>query len=479
MTLLGESHPSVSVIIPSRNEPFSVAKMTFDSALKQHYPDKRLAVIVVDNSDLTHPDFAPWRSYVVASNGARGDLETRFIHRDGTEGFKAGNMDLGLQAAKGDLVLFLDVDSTIPPDCLEKTVVEFDRDPALAVVQFYLVGTNRNTSPLARTGVWALGITRYKECMRGAHGGWALFVGHNALWRRHVLTELGSCIDQYKGKDIVVEDASLTIRASLNGYYGKNVWHSTGEWVPGSLKDLESMWARWTYGTCQVILKYWRIHFGAASDHLTLSERTDILHHGCNYPAVGLLPIWIILPFVSHEAAGVLGLFMNLLVLAPLVGHCLSYFVNRKLRAQFGQRTGHLDFLIAMFVVEPFITWAKFKAIWRFVWRRPQGWKPTGKSGTETGGWLDVLWKWKDMLIFSSSILIWFGVDALRGTESQVLLTRVPALLLSMGMLLSVVLYGKAQIVHPDDLEASTSIDAVLAPGVPSGSAVEDSRKIG
>ena len=71
------------------------------------------------------------------------------------------------------------------------------------------------------------------------------------------------------------------------------------------------------------------------------------------------------------------------------------------------------------------------------------------------------------MLLVSMSILIWFLVDLWGGLDARALLTRIPAVLLCAGTLLSVLLYGKSQIVHPPGLEASTSIGALLSRVVP------------
>jgi hypothetical protein len=245
----------------------------------------------------------------------------------------------------------------------------------------------------------------------------------------------------HRNQVVVVEDASMTLRAHRHGYYGVCVWQPTGEWVPGSLEDLEAMWARWAYGTCQVLVKYWYLIFGFARDRLTLMERVDVLQHTMGYVALGLTPLWIVLPFVVPGS--LYGTFMSLLVLAPFITHCGAFVANRNFRGQYGPNGRLREFLIAMFLIESFLTWVKCKAIWRYAFHASQGWKPTGKGAREPNTWPAVLRRWWDVVAFSSAILAWFVAGVFGGIDLRELLMRVPAAVIAGGMLATIVVYGR------------------------------------
>ncbi|MDE5020860.1 glycosyltransferase family 2 protein, partial [Francisella tularensis subsp. holarctica] len=79
-------------VITTRNEPFDVCKLTFYSAYIIYYTAKKLEIVVVDNIDLSHKDFARWQQYVNKHNMLEG-ISCKFIQRNGTEGFKPRNLD--------------------------------------------------------------------------------------------------------------------------------------------------------------------------------------------------------------------------------------------------------------------------------------------------------------------------------------------------------------------------------------------------
>ena len=173
--------PKVSVIIPSCNEPFNVAKMTFDSAISLDYPRDKIEIIVVDNSDADFEGLQAWKQYVQSSDKS---INSRFIHREGRQGFKPRNIDIGIGQSSGEFVFFLDIDSTIRRSSLQRVLLHFELDPNLGYAQIHTLQTNaQGNSLIAKVNAIKLNLLRTAQGVR-SHGGMCLFYGHNGIWRK-------------------------------------------------------------------------------------------------------------------------------------------------------------------------------------------------------------------------------------------------------------------------------------------------------
>lgn len=364
---------TITIVIASRNEPFPVAKLTFESALNLEYPSAMKEIIVVDNSDVDFPDYELWRDYVQSFQG-RSDVKVLFIHRDGVDGFKPRNLDIALQHTTSDYLLYLDVDSTLAEDTLLRTMPIFQHDSSLAFIQLQSVPSNaKGKSALALPqGIYNY-FLRFGTIFL-SHCSHTLFYGHNAIWRTSVARELGNCLEYYRDEVVVTEDLSMSLRAVFKGYYGTGVWVHSGEWVPESLRETEAMWLRWTVGTFQVYAKHWR--------EICRLCRTNphelwgwILHIGTLINQ-GLIPIYVIVGLYINS---VMLMFVAAVSLVPeILQTIFSYYKLRlsnvpKLKKLLVCYSGNL-------VLGSFLNWVRFVGLIRFVTRRQQGWVPTGKS---------------------------------------------------------------------------------------------------
>jgi cellulose synthase/poly-beta-1,6-N-acetylglucosamine synthase-like glycosyltransferase len=247
--------PRISFIMPSYEEPFDVKEMTFNSVMSIKYQGP-VEFISVDNSqDIDSPDFVRWHRRLTDLR-TTGKVSVKFIHNPHTQRLKPGNLDLALRRACGEYVVFVDVDSTFScdPAALHQALRYFADDPALGFVQFHVVPTNGHFNMITR------GIAQYQNLHNatdivGGMGGFALFKGHNAIWRKSILDKIGTWHETIFGRTIVVEDFLKSLHVYTSGSYGRVCWTETGEWVPTSLASFESMWRRWIYGSIQVIAK--------------------------------------------------------------------------------------------------------------------------------------------------------------------------------------------------------------------------------
>lgn len=369
---------STAIIIASRNEPFDVAKMTFDSALALVYPAGKKEIIVVDNSDTSFHEYEKWKNYVglFEANGSSciDGVRVVFIHRDGTLGFKPRNLDIALETVTAEFILYLDIDSTVLEDTLLRITPIFLRDKKIGFVQLHTVPTNaKGKSALSLVQ----GLRNYflrLETGFYSHTSHSLFYGHNAIWRTEVVRQIGSCLEYHKDEVMVTEDLSMSLRASFNDYYGVSAWLQSGEWVPESMRETEAMWLRWTVGTYQVYAK-----------HLTKIENFKKLkgqelfgwfqHIGVliNY---GLVPFYVIFGLIFNS--NLLMAIAVLSLLPEIVQGVSAYF-----KLSLGGISAFKKLCkcyAAFLILGAFINWVRCIGLLRYLMGKKQGWTPTGKS---------------------------------------------------------------------------------------------------
>ena len=371
--------PGLALLVASCEEPFEVAKMTFDCAYNARYTGTR-EVIVVDNSlNIDDAGFRMWKSYVEMHAGRNPRVRITFRHNADSAGKKPGNIDLALKLiTNSEYVAFLDVDSSLPleRDLLDFAVNEFLNDPKLGVLQLHTVPTNSHFNRLSRAVAVAQLALRMSSLMR-ASGGFAMFYGHNAIWRRSLLDMNGPWLEHYRDNVMVTEDLLKTLGVYRHGFVLKYVNAPTGEWVPSSLKSLESMWMRWTYGGFQVLFKYFRPIVTAQS--LSFTQRVDLMTMLVGYGTSPLVYPLTFLWFATFSAAQAAVLTFVILWLPPLF--CFGIMWRQHggtQRAPILKRLG--DLYAGIFLIETFILAVQTRAAANFIAGKKQGWQVTSKS---------------------------------------------------------------------------------------------------
>ncbi len=370
--------PTVTAIVPSRNEPVNVIKMTIDSVFKLNYPKDKLNIVLVDNSDESNEFYEELLEYSQALT-EQNDRPFNFIHRNGTDGFKAKNIDIALEQSTSDVVLFLDVDSTLSENCLIQSIPILMKEESNAFVQMETMPTNMEDDNLI-TRVQGISSLLQRRIQGGCMNSfYSMFYGHNAVWKRKVLEDVGSWVEEHKGKEVLTEDMSMSLRASKLGYKGKSATVFSGEWVPTTLKEVEKMWYRWAYGTFQVFHKHLKNPFKLGN--IKLKEALGWYYHVFSYVSSGLIPLCVLLCIITKS-----NILFSVIIYSTVVSTLMTIINARKV--EFHNAVSYRSRLTlcyqSTFLLGSYISWIKFKALIGYAINKRSGWTPTAKSSSSS-----------------------------------------------------------------------------------------------
>src|SRR5919109_499493 len=136
--------PPVTIQLPIYNEMY-VADRLIDAVCQLDYPRELLEIQVLDDSTDETRNVA---EQAVRRNAARG-IDITYLHRTDRTGYKAGALEAGLKAAKGEYVAIFDADFIPTEDFLRRTI-SFFTDPKVALVQARWGHINQDYSLLTK-----------------------------------------------------------------------------------------------------------------------------------------------------------------------------------------------------------------------------------------------------------------------------------------------------------------------------------------
>ncbi|MDH3680674.1 MAG: glycosyltransferase family 2 protein [Acidimicrobiia bacterium] len=269
--------PMVTVQLPIYNELY-VAARAIEAACRLDYPQDRLQIQVLDDSD-------DETSAVVVATIARcraAGAQVEHLRRPNRTGYKAGALAAGLMRARGSLIAIFDADFVPPRDFLTRTVPYF-AEPSIAFVQGRWGHLNGEYSWLTRLQVPAIdGHFLVEQRARGLGGHWFNFNGTAGVWRAEAIADAGGW-----HHDTLTEDLDLSYRAHLRGWQGRYLPDLVvpGE-LPAQLSGFRRQQRRWARGSLEcaakLLVPIWRsdaplgvkfqatMHLGAYGVHLLL-----------------------------------------------------------------------------------------------------------------------------------------------------------------------------------------------------------------
>jgi cellulose synthase/poly-beta-1,6-N-acetylglucosamine synthase-like glycosyltransferase len=241
----GGYFPFVSILVPVYNEDKVIAD-SIKSLLELNYPNYEIIIINDGSTDKTKQVAETLVGY---KKGKVSEVKVTLINKP--NGGKAKALNTGIKYSKAEIVLCMDGDSQLSPDCVKLAVRHFSNREIGAVAG--------NVKVLNRGKLFTdLQALEYIEGLNMARSAQSfirlvnIIPGPIGLFRKKAIEEAG-----FYSSDTFAEDADLTLKILANGwkiYYEPNSISYTE--APAKLQQLLKQRYRWTRGILQSIRKH-------------------------------------------------------------------------------------------------------------------------------------------------------------------------------------------------------------------------------
>lgn len=238
--------PVVTIQLPLYNEKYVVGRL-LDSVAEIEWPKESLEIQILDDSTDETADIIQSK----LSEEKFTNLDILHIRRKNRIGFKAGALQVGLKASKGEFVAIFDADFMPHKTFLLETISEFD-DPKVGMVQTKWEHLNKNFSLLTKLQAFGLnGHFRVEQTGRSNAGSFINFNGTGGIWRKSCIMEAGGW-----QADTLTEDLDLSYRAQMKGWKFKYLEDvlSPSE-LPVIMSAVKTQQFRWTKGGAETAKK--------------------------------------------------------------------------------------------------------------------------------------------------------------------------------------------------------------------------------
>ena len=257
--------PTVSILIPARNEERVIERL-LERITELTYPKDKLQVIVVD-------DASSDKTGAIADDYENKYSFIEVLHRGKDEGGKgkAATCNAGLKKANGEILLCFDADYYPTRDIVEKLVGQFV-DPTVGATQGRVVVLNEPQNLVTRLiALERIGGYRVDQEARDKLNLIAQYGGTVGGFRSSLLKRLHGW-----DENILAEDTDLTLSVYLAGYKVRyNVDAECYEEAVDNWKAYRRQRYRWAKGHMQCFFKhFWSV---LKSKKLGIKEKVDAL----------------------------------------------------------------------------------------------------------------------------------------------------------------------------------------------------------
>jgi len=334
--------PVVTIQLPLYNEMY-VADRLIDAVCRLDYPRELLEIQVLDDSiDETRSIAA-----LAVRRWAAQGIDIKYYHRADRTGYKAGALEAGLKAARGEFIGIFDADFMPTSDFLTRLIPHF-RNPGVGMVQARWGHINQDYSLLTKIQAILLdGHFILEHGGRNRGGRFFNFNGTAGVWRRTAIADAGGW-----QHDTLTEDLDLSYRAQLAG------WRFV--FVPGliapaevpvemnAFKSQQHRWAKGSIQTCRKLLP--RI----LRSNLPFGVKAEAFFHlTANFNYI-LMCVLSILMFPSMVIRYNMGWYEMILIDVPLFfaatfSFCNFYMVcQREIHTDWVARLKYVPFLMSV-----------------------------------------------------------------------------------------------------------------------------------
>ena len=192
----------VSIITPYHNAEMSFEE-TLDSILAQTLKDWEW--IIVDDGTNCQKDLDTLKEYAAKTIAANGNI--RITKHTKNKGLGAAR-NTGLREAKCDLVLFLDLGSTLEPTCLEKMYWKLQTHPELAFCACQIMNLD------TKTRLWS---HNFQNGITFLERNWTVAT---TMFRRAIALEVGGFNEEHRNS---LENLDFWIKCAVNGHWGDTI----------------------------------------------------------------------------------------------------------------------------------------------------------------------------------------------------------------------------------------------------------------
>ncbi len=241
---LPEKLPFVSVIIPAYNEERGVVGSIM-SSLKLDYPKEKLEVIIVDDGsqDSTFEK-------VMKAKKELNDKRIKVIRLKKNSG-KGKAMNIGIKMSKGEIIVTMDADNTIPErDALKKLVSYFNREEVMCVSPAIAIYKPRGILQRVQQIEYLFGVFLRKafSSVNSIH----ITPGAFSVYKKEFFEKHG-----YFDEDNLTEDMEMALRIQYKGFIIENNPNAVVYTVaPKKFKPLLLQRRRWYAGLFHNLMKY-------------------------------------------------------------------------------------------------------------------------------------------------------------------------------------------------------------------------------
>lgn len=239
--------PTVSIIVPVKNEERVVGRL-LSALLNLDYPPEKREILIVDDGSVDRT-VGICTKYVGQHPG-----QIRLLHKPVSSG-KPAALNYALKHAKGEIIATFDADNVPGSDVLLEAVRYFD-DPSVAGVQGTVCAINADENVLTKFISYEEAV-RFEAYIRGKDV-LRLFVnlaGTCQFIRRDALEEVGGW-----NEESLTEDMEVSIRLMEKGY---NIRYApeARSWQehPAKFTQLIGQRVRWCRGNMEIALKYGKL----------------------------------------------------------------------------------------------------------------------------------------------------------------------------------------------------------------------------
>ena len=334
--------PVVTIQLPLYNEMY-VADRLIEAVCRLEYPADKLEIQVLDDST----DETRGIAELAVRRRAADGIDIKYFHRADRSGYKAGALEAGLKAARGEFVAIFDADFLPTADFLSRLMPHF-ADPGVAMVQARWGHINQDYSLLTKIQAILLdGHFVLEHGGRHRGGRFFNFNGTAGVWRRAAIDDAGGW-----QHDTLTEDLDLSYRAQLRGWrfvFDPDVIAPAE--VPVEMNAFKSQQHRWAKGSIQTCRKLLPSLLAAPIPQGVKAEAFFHLTANFNYP---LMVVLSVLMFPSMVIRYNMGWYEMLLIDVPLFfaatfSVCNFYMVcQREIYKDWKTRLKYLPFLMSI-----------------------------------------------------------------------------------------------------------------------------------